>query len=163
MSEIICNATPLIAFSRISQLSLLQQVVQRIVIPQAVADELLAYVSAQGVGSVNLEQESWIQTRLIKDRQQVNLLLPTLDLGEAEVIALALENQASLVLMDELTGRQVAQSLGLKITGSIGLLIRAKQQGLIPAIKPLIEQMQQAGLYYSNRFIEMVLRQCGEN
>lgn len=161
MSDLICNATPLIAFARIAQLPLLEQVVGAVVIPAAVAAELSAY-GEQGVGAVVLTEFPWIQVRSLASRQQVNLLLPTLDLGEAEVIALALEVKAPLVLMDEQTGRKVAESVGLKVTGSVGLLIRAKQKGLIPAIRPLLEQMRQSGIYYSERFIQSVLREVGE-
>lgn len=161
MSDWICNATPLIAFARIGELSLLEKVVGSLTIPAAVAAELSAH-GAQGVGAVVLGDHPWIQVRSLASRQQVTLLLPTLDLGEAEVIALALEVEAPLVLIDAQTGRQVAKSLGLKVTGSVGLLIRAKQQKLIPAIRPLVEQMRQSGIYYSERFVQSVLREVGE-
>jgi len=161
MSDLICNATPLIAFARIAQLPLFEQIVGSVLIPDAVAAELSAY-GTQGEGAVVLAEHSWIQVRSLTSRQQVDLLLPTLDLGEAEVIALALEVKAPLVLMDELTGRKVAESVGLSVTGSVGLLIRAKQKKLIPAVRPLIEQMRQAGIYYSERFVQAILRQVGE-
>lgn len=161
MSDWICNATPLIAFARIGELSLLEQVVGSLTIPAAVAAELSAH-GAQGVGAVVLGDHPWIQVRSLASRQQVTLLLPTLDLGEAEVIALALEVKAPLVLIDEQTGRQVAKSVGLNVTGSVGLLIRAKQQKLIPVIRPLVEQMRQSGIYYSERFVQSVLREVGE-
>jgi predicted nucleic acid-binding protein len=94
--------------------------------------------------------------------QQVQLLLPTLDYGEAEVITLALEQNARLVLIDELTGRRVAQSLGLTITGSVGVLIQAKQLGEIKTIKPFLNAMTQQGIHFSQRFIAQVLQKVGE-
>ena len=90
------------------------------------------------------------------------MLLPKLDRGEAEVIALALERQAQLVLIDELTARKVAVSLNLNLSGSVGILIRAKQVGEIVAVKPLLDAMTQQGIYFSQRFIDAVLRQVGE-
>ncbi len=159
---IISNATPLIAFSRIGHLPLLRRMVaESLVIPEAVADELSNYETTRP-GGIDLSQEPWIQTRTVADEQQVRLLLPTLDRGEAEVIALGLEQSARLVLIDELIGRKVAESLGLPITGSVGILIRAKQVGEITAVKPLLEQMVGVGMYYSRRFIKAVLRQVGE-
>lgn len=77
------------------------------------------------------------------------MLLPTLDKGEAEVILLALEKQVKLVLIDELTGRKVTTSLNLNVSGSIGILIKAKQLGEIAAVKPLIDAMKQEGIYFS--------------
>jgi predicted nucleic acid-binding protein len=158
---IISNATPLIAFTRIAKLSLLQKVVGELVIPLAVAQEIRAYQPSQR-GSIDLDKLPWIQVRSLQSDQQVRLLLPTLDQGEAEVIALVLEVNASRVLMDELTGRKVAESLNLRIVGSVGILIRAKPLGHIPAIQPYLQQMRQAGIYFSDRFIDAVLRQVNE-
>ncbi len=159
---IISNATPLIAFSRIGRLDLLRETVaEPLVIPAAVADEILDYETGEP-GSIDFAQETWIQTQSVQDQQQVRLLLPTLDRGEAEVIALGLEKQANLVLIDELIGRKVAEFLGLRITGSVGILIRAKQLGEIAAIKPLLDHMMREGMYFSQRFRDAVLRQVGE-
>ena len=158
---IISNATPLIAFARIGKLALLKKVVGSLVIPTGVADEIVAY-EQEKQGSIALEKETWIQTKHVQSEQQIKLLMPTLDRGEAEVIALSLESQAQLVLMDELTGRKVAESLNIKVTGSIGVLIRAKQLGEITAVEPYVQQMKQAGIYFSNRFIQAVLSQVGE-
>ncbi len=159
---IISNATPLIAFSRIGRLDLLRETLaEPLVIPAAVASEISDYEKGEP-GSIDLTPETWIQTRSVQDELQVSLLLPTLDRGEAEVIALGLEQQARLVLLDELAGRKVAESLGLRITGSVGVLIRAKQLGEITTIKPLLEHMVREGLYFSQRFLDAVLHQVGE-
>jgi len=158
---IISNATPLIAFARIGQLELLRKVVENLIIPQAVAHEISDYTQTKR-GVIDLSQEEWITVQSLQSQQRVRLLLPTLDRGEAEVIALALERQARLVLIDELTGRKVAESLNLNVSGSVGILIRAKQMGEIPAIKPFLKEMKKQGVYFSQRFIDAVLYQLGE-
>ena len=158
---IISNATPLIAFAKIGQIALLQKIVKNLVIPEAVADEISAYPQGQP-GFIDLKQETWIGIQSITTEQQVSLLLPKLDRGEAEVIALALERQAQLVLIDELTARKVAVSLNLNLSGSVGILIRAKQVGEIVAVKPLLDAMSQQKIYFSQRFIDTVLRLVGE-
>ncbi len=158
---IISNATPLIAFARIDRLDLLRQVVGQLVIPVAVEQEISGY-SQNKPGVIELSKETWITVQAVASPQQVQLLLPTLDNGEAEVITLALEQNARLVLIDELTGRRVAQSLGLTITGSVGILIRAKQIGEIKAIKPFLNAMTRQGIHFSQQFIAQVLQMEGE-
>ncbi len=159
---IISNATPLIAFARIGQLELLRKVVENLTIPQAVAYEISEYTQTKR-GVIDLSQEEWITVQSLQSQLQVHLLLPTLDQGEAEVIALALERQARLVLIDELTGRKVAESLNLNVSGSVGILIRAKQMGELTAIKPFLDQMKKQGIYFSQRFIDAVLRNVEES
>ena len=161
MSDIIGNATPLIAFARIGQLQLMRKVIRQLVIPSAVAEEVTNYRGSTA-GKISLKEESWIHVEELQSEEQMRLLLPTLDRGEAEVIALALERRAKLVLIDELTGRKVAESLQLKVTGSVGLLIQAKQLGELSAIKPLLEAMHEAGIYFSQRFINAVLKHVEE-
>ncbi len=158
---IISNATPLIAFARIQRLDLLHQVVGALVIPEEVANEIRGYQGGH-YAEIDLTRESWISVQSVQSSTQVLLLLPTLDQGEAEVIALALEQHAHLVLLDELTGRKVAESLQLSVLGSVGILIRAKQMNLIPAVRPLLENMVRRGVRYSQRFIASILRQIGE-
>ena len=161
MSDVIGNATPLIAFARIGQLQLMRKVIGQLVIPNAVAEEVTNYRGSTA-GKISLKEEPWIHVEELQSEEQMRLLLPTLDRGEAEVIALALERRAKLVLIDELTGRKVAESLQLKVTGSVGLLIQAKQLGELSAIKPLLEAMHEAGIYFSQRFINAVLKHVEE-
>ena len=158
---IISDATPLIAFARIGQLHLLKEIVGELVIPMTVYRELTEYPADQP-GVINLEQESWIQTKELESEEQVRLLLPSLDRGEAEVIALALEHQPQLVLIDELKGRNVARSLNINISGSVGILIHAKRQNKIVAVRPFLEQMLQQRNYYSSTFVRTVLEQMRE-
>jgi predicted nucleic acid-binding protein len=77
----------------------MQNVVEHLVIPNAVAEEVTNY-EGSAAGQISLAQESWIRVEKLQSEEQMRLLLPTLDRGEAEVIALALEKRATLVLMD---------------------------------------------------------------
>lgn len=96
MTKIISNATPLIAFAKIEQLPLMQKIVGNLIIPEAVAAEISAYTST-APGTIILADEPWIQIKPLQSDVKRQLLLPSLDRGEAAVIALALERQASLV------------------------------------------------------------------
>ena len=93
MNKIVSNATPLIAFAKIGQLPLMQKIVGNLIIPEAVAQEISAY-SSTAPGSIILADEPWIQVESLQSQTQMQLLLPTLDRGEAAVIALAQDKKS---------------------------------------------------------------------
>ncbi len=83
--------------------------------------------------------------------------------GEREAIALALAISADFVVLDDLSGRRVATSLGLDVTGSAGLLLRANDLGLIQSVRPDLDAMMAAGLYISTRLYHEILEAAGES
>jgi len=88
--------------------------------------------------------------------------LVDLDRGEAQAIALAQELNADLLIVDERLGRQHARRLGLTITGTLGILLKAKQLGYVDAVQPLIEQLQQGGIRLRDDVVRRVLELAGE-
>lgn len=109
-----------------SAYSLLHQQFGNILVPNAVLDELK--VSEERPGSQAIREaisSGWIQSRDLSNEPLAQLLKQTLDRGEAEAIALAIELKADWTLLDEREGRKVAKSLGLKVTGILGILLRA--------------------------------------
>lgn len=140
---------------------MLRKIVRNLIIPAGVAKEISEY-GQNKIGAIDLSSEPWIRVETVRSEEQVRLLLSSLDRGEAEVIALALEQKAKLVLIDELSGRYIAESLGINISGTVGILIKAKQLGKIDAIKPYLEEMLRHGIRYSRRFIHQVLQNAGE-
>ncbi|WP_287728742.1 DUF3368 domain-containing protein [Microcystis sp. M061S2] len=106
---------------------------------------------------------SWIETRPVTQQNQVNQLLNKLDRGESEGIILALELGADILILDERKGRKVAQSLGLNITGILGVLLEAKQKELIMNIKPIVDQLiLKAEFRISETLYRKVLTIAGE-
>lgn len=156
---IISDATPVIAFSRIGKLKLLQQIVDEIIIPEAVYKELTEYKKAD---VKSIKQCKWIKVGEVKSKKDVELLLPSLDRGEAEVIILAKDLKADLVIIDELSARKVAMVMNLPLIGTVGLLMTAKKRGLINGVKPLLDEMIGKGIRYGERFCGKVLRAVGE-
>ena len=128
------DATPVIAFSKIGKLKLLQQIVGEIIIPEEVSRKLFAYKKAD---VHTIKNSKWIKVEKVASRNDVELLLTALDRGEAEVLVLSKERKADLVFIDELSARKVALMMGLSIIGTVGLLIHAKKRGLLKLVKPI--------------------------
>ena len=85
-----------------------------------------------------------------------------LDRGEASVLALAKEHNARLVIIDEKKARGEARRIGLPVKGTVGILVEAKQKGLIDAIRPLLEALQDNGMYLEQSLVDKVLQLAGE-
>jgi len=159
---VVSNTTPLIGLAAIGHFDLLPKILGQIVIPQAVYNEAVVYGREQGGARDEVMHAPWIKVQEAQDRLAVDVLLDELDLGEAETIVLAQELQADLVLMDERKGRRKLDQLGLKKIGTLGLLLRAKELGLMPAIRPEIERLRETGFSISDRLVAEVLRTAGE-
>ncbi len=82
--------------------------------------------------------------------------------GEVEVMILAQERKADLVILDDNAAKKTAKYLGLSVTGTLGVLVKAKRQGIIKEVRPLLAEMRQKGFYVSNAVEQMVLEQAGE-
>lgn len=156
---VILNNTPLVALWSIGQLELLRDLYGEVLIPQAVYAEFLAVEGA--VRQAALTEAPWIKVTSLANPRQA-LLYVGLDQGEAEVLALADEQTARLVIMDERKGRRYARRLGLPLTGTVGILLTARSEGLIPALAPLFEQLLSTGLYLAPELIEKALELAGE-
>jgi predicted nucleic acid-binding protein len=109
-----------------------------------------------------LENTDWISVQNVQDTTEVNILEAILDKGEAEAIALAQEIQASQLLIDERRGRAEAEKRGLKIVGILGVLIKAKQEGLISLVEPYLNDLLQVGFRINPSFLAEVLALVGE-
>ncbi len=157
---VIVDSTPIISLALVNQLELLRYLYDEVLIPPAVQVEVLAG-GTSGTGIVQLQQASWIQMQPLQDPRRADLL-SDLDRGEAEVIALAQEINADLVIIDERLGRRHAKRLGLTLTGTLGVLLKAKERQLVPSIKPLIEQLRQGGIWLSDVVIAKSLKLAGE-
>ena len=116
---VVVNTTPIIALALIGKLDLLRQLYGQVITPSAVQAEVLAGGST-GVGWVELQDAAWLRVVSLQDPRRADLLAD-LDRGEAEVIALAQEIDADLVIIDERLARRHAKRLGLRLTGTVGV------------------------------------------
>ena len=128
-------------------------------IPQEVFNEIEAGKHKKYY--LNLLTFEWIKIEQIQDRKSISYFLD-LDKGEAEAIVLATESEADLILLDESLGRFHAKHAGLRVTGTIGILVKAKKQGLISELKPLILELKDKGVWLSESLIERILELANE-
>jgi uncharacterized protein len=128
-------------------------------IPQEVFNEIEAGKHKKYY--LNLLTFEWIKIEQIQDRKSIAYFLD-LDKGEAEAIVLATESEADLILLDESLGRFHAKHAGLRVTGTIGILVKAKKQGLISELKPLILELKDKGVWLSESLIERILELANE-
>jgi len=156
----VLDSTPIIALALIGKLDLLQRLYSEVAIPPAVQQEVLAG-GLGAVGSVELQQADWLHVVPLQDPPRA-AMLSDLDRGEAETIALAQELNADLVLIDERLARRHAKRLGLKLSGTLGVLLKAKSLGLIPSISPLVEQLLRGGIRLSESVVAEALELAGE-
>lgn len=159
---VVSNTSPLMNLAIIGRLDLLRHFYETIDVPEAVWNELIIQ-GAGKPGSEAIASESWIKSHAVQNRHLVTALRENLDSGEAETIALALERQAILVLLDETEGRRVAASYGLVKTGVLGILLQAKSHGIISSLKAEMEKLQrEAHFWISPPLFEKLLRSVGE-
>ena len=160
--HVVANSSPLIALAAVGKLALLSQLYERVLIPEAVYREVV--VHGQDLpGSREVPRSSWITTTPIQDHLAVHLLAERLGAGESEAIVLAQESDADLLLIDEEIGRRTARRIGLDVVGTLGVLLLAKQAGLVPAVEPLLHQLSEAGFRMSERVQLRVLAKAGES
>jgi len=157
---VVSNTSPITNLAAIGQLDLLRQLYQQIVIPEAVYRELTAS-SSQHPGAI-VQTLNWIATQAVTNQALVTALRLELDEGEAEAIALAQELSADLVLIDERDGRAIAARFGLRVIGLLGVLVEAKHQTLIPAVRPLLDALIRSGFHISQNLYSRVLQAVGE-
>ncbi|MBW4695524.1 MAG: DUF3368 domain-containing protein [Lyngbya sp. HA4199-MV5] len=159
---IVSDTSPINNLAAINYLHLLNQLYGTVFIPEAVYRELIDpnFIVA---GATEVQTFDWIQTRSISDRTLVKALSNELDIGEAEAIALAIEMKADQVLIDERRGRLVASRLNLSYTGILGILVEAKNKGLIAEVKPLLDALiNEAGFWVAEPLYNSVLQLVNE-
>ena len=156
---VIVNSTPLVAFWAIGRLDILRLLFNEIMIPPAVREEFLS--AEKEARRKNLRDEKWIRVAELENPNRIGAFAG-LDQGEAEALALAEEQNASLVLIDERKARRYAERLKLPLSGTLGALLLAKEEKIIFAVSPLLKAIQEAGLYLHDDLVEQVLHMAGE-
>ena len=147
---IISDTSCLILLDKIGELDILLKLFGEVIITSEIAKEygqpLPSYITIMNPKNINYQ----------------TILLATIDIGEASAIALAIESDDCLLILDDLKARRLASELGLHITGTTGILIDAKLSGIIPAIKPLIDKIKQTNFHITPELLKKIENATGE-
>lgn len=156
--DLVINTGPLLALiAAIGDLSFIEQLYRRVLVPYEVCREIAAG-GTSGFGISAFDNADFFEKRT-KPMHVSSFLQNVLDIGEASVIQLALDEKVRTVCIDEGMGRRIARLNGLKLTGSIGVLIRAKREGFVFSMQEAITRMQTHGIYLSQNVINFALNQ----
>lgn len=150
MSLVVVDTSCLIALERIDQLALVPAVFPDVVAPPVVAEEFG-------------HSPTWLRVRTVQNTQAAAALRTQLDEGEAAVLALALETEDQTVLVDEKKARRIARQLELRTVGTLGLLLRAKQQDLVPDVRSLMDALIAADFRIADALYDEVLHRADED
>jgi predicted nucleic acid-binding protein len=159
---VVSDASPIIALAAIGELEIIHRLYDKVIIPERVYQEI-SIAGQTKPGSQAIQTATWIEVRQATNHATIAQLAQHLDAGEAEAIALAIEIGADRLLIDEHRGRAAATQLGLTVIGLLGALLVAKHQGIISAIKPILDLLRSTvGFRVSNELYARVLQTAGE-
>ena len=147
---IISDTSCFIVLEKINELSLLYKIYGQIITTKEVASEY------------GQSLPDWIIIKETSDKYRKQILGFQLDKGEASVIELAIETPGSTIILDDLKARTIAQKLGIEITGTIGIIVKAKLIGVIPSIKPYLDKIRKNGFHLTDEIEKQALLIAGE-
>lgn len=147
---IIADTSCFIVLSNIGELELLQRTYGFIITTIEVATEY------------GQPLPDWVEIKAAADKNLQQVLALQLDKGESSAVALAMELSDCTIILDDYKARKVAAKLGLEITGTIGVIIKAKLRGLIPAIQPYLDKINRTDFRLSAEVEQQALRQAHE-
>lgn len=161
MFDVIFDTSPIQYLHQLELLSIIPKLANRVFVPSAVVEELKIGHSL-GIDLPRLDELDWIIVRRPVSELAISLVT-NLGPGETEVLMLALEMEKAVVVIDDALAREMAETLDLRLTGTLGLLLDAKKAGLVPALRPLLDKLQSLRFRLASHTYSAVLRLSGED
>lgn len=147
---VIADTSCLIVLTKIGELDVLRRLYGNVLTTPVVAAEF------------GRPLPEWLRLESARDRRQEQKLAEQLDAGESSAIALGLEKPGSTVILDDYKARQVADQLGVQLTGTLGMLTKATKAGVVPALRPLLERIRKTDFRFSRELEQQALLAVGE-
>ena len=147
---IVVDTSCLIALSRINHIRLLNQVYDRLIVTPEIKQEF------------KFELPDWVEVRSTNSNRDLAVITSLVDLGEASAIEFCLKHTNSLLIIDDSKGRKLAKKLGVKVTGTHGVLVKAKKIGKIELVKPYLDALEKVDFRFDAKLKKMILQSVGE-
>lgn len=157
----VVNASPLIYLARAGHLELLRIAAAEVLVPDAVADEILARGPGDPTACALAASSQWLRVTEAP-APPPSILAWDLGPGESAVLALALARRPARAVVDDLAGRRCAEALGIPLRGTLGVVLLARQRGAIPNARAVLGTLRAAGMYLSDRVLNAALAEVGE-
>lgn len=161
MPDLICDTSPIQYLYQLELLHIVQTLGEQVFVPPAVVDEIEVGRSL-GVSLPDLSGLDWVTIQRPLSEQALPLVT-NLGPGETEVLMLALEMREAVAILDDALAREIADTLDLRFTGTLGLLLDAKKVGLVPEVRPLLDKLQALRFRLASPTYDAVLRLAGES
>jgi len=150
-SEIIISDTScLILLSKIGSLELLNQISSKVYITPEIKTEF------------GKDLPAWILIKKAQNKKYQEILEMDLDAGESSAIALSMDIDNCILILDDLKGRKVADKLKLRYAGTFGLILKAKRIGAIETVKPILDKIKQTNFRFDEKLFQIVLKEANE-
>jgi len=162
--RVVSNTSPISNLAIIGRLDLLRAKYGRVIIPQAVRDELDRLSHKLGAAAIQRAlTDGWLLVEPVADRRVLPVLMARVDAGEAEALELARQTDAELLIMDDQDGRQIAREESLPFTGLLGVLAEERLGGRLPSLKVEIDRLRSECRFFISAELErMLLERAGE-
>lgn len=147
---VIADSSCLILLSKIEELEILRRVYNRIIVTREIAGEF---------GS---DLPEWIEIKEVENKTLQSLFEEILDLGEASALTLAFETHDCTVVLDDLKARKTATKMNIRVTGTIGVIVKAKTENKIPSAKAVFEKILETDFRISDRILNEAIKAAGE-
>jgi len=147
---IIADTSCFILLSKIEKLDILKYLYGNVNVTREIANEY------------NKKFPDWVKIHSVSETLRQEILEIQVDKGEASAIALAMEIKDSVLILDDYKARKIAETLNLKVTGTIGVIIKAKHTGVINSVKPILESIKETDFRMSTEIVNQALKEAGE-
>jgi uncharacterized protein len=161
LPDIICDTSPIQYLYQLGHLDILHALADHVLVPPAVVSELVEGRTL-GVALPDLHALDWIQVRRPVSALSVPLVT-NLGPGETQVLMLGLECREAVIVLDDALARRIAETLDLQMTGTLGLLLDAKRAGLVPAVTPMLDQLQALRFRLASHTRAAIIKLAGES